>query len=168
MEESPAASIERRIVWILRSIARRENRRRPESRRLTDPHLTRWLAFRAGTPSARWGLHQIAVGERRREQPICRTTFGAGAAGRAERLIAAALAPGPWASPNTATYIESVALAFGRPELGQTARVLEHIAGILSSQNAAIVTSIAQYQVLDAAGIAKAHSLKWPGPGTYR
>jgi hypothetical protein len=43
-----------------------------------------------------------------------------------------------------------------------TARILVLITGILSSQNAAIVTSIAQYQVLDAAGIAKAHSLK-PG-----
>lgn len=42
------------------------------------------------------------------------------------------------------------------------ARILELVTGILSAQNAAIVTSIAQYQVLDAAGIAKAHSLK-PG-----
>jgi hypothetical protein len=43
-----------------------------------------------------------------------------------------------------------------------TVQILERLAGVLSSQNAAIVASIAEYQVLDTAGIAKAHALK-PG-----
>ncbi len=43
-----------------------------------------------------------------------------------------------------------------------TAELLEQVSAILSARNAAIVASIAEYQVLDAAGIAKAHALK-PG-----
>ncbi len=121
MEEAPAASIdERRIVWSLRSIARRENRRPPESRRLTDPHFTKWLAFSG--PSRR--LHagdfiRLLLENDAVSSPFAELLSEPVPQAEAERLIAAALEPGPWASPNTATYLESLALAFGRPELGQ-------------------------------------------------
>jgi hypothetical protein len=60
------------------------------------------------------------------------------------------------------TAVQELLVPAGAATKSATARILELVTSILSSQNAAIVTSIAQYQVLDAAGIAKAHSLK-PG-----
>jgi hypothetical protein len=121
VEKVPARSaLDLRIVWSLRSIGRRENRRPPESRRLTDPQLTKWLAFSG--PARR--LHagdfiRLLLDNDAVSSPFALQLSQPLPQDEAERHIAAALEPGPWASPSTATYLESLALAFGRPELGQ-------------------------------------------------
>ncbi len=113
----------RRIVWTLRSIARRELRRPAAARRLTDPQRLKWQAFVG--PARR--LHAGDFVRLLLENDAVTTPFGFRlteplSAAEGEACIAEALAPGPWNSPNVATYFEALATDLGRPELTATRR----------------------------------------------
>lgn len=115
-------SVDPRILWSLRSIARRERRLAADARRLTEPGLRKWREF-AGH------LHEgdfvsLLIENNATLSPLAlRALAEPLSADMGIALIRAALEGEPkLLSSSIAIFLEAAAVAFGRPELGLARR----------------------------------------------
>lgn len=111
------------VLWTLRTIARRERRRGPEARRLTEPGLGRWRAFVGGGGRLHAGdLILLALENAAAVNPLGYRLPKKLDEEDGEAFLSEAFKEGTWVTTGVADYLEGLALAFGRPPLSAQRR----------------------------------------------
>jgi hypothetical protein len=116
------SSLHRRIVWTLRSSARRERDLERDDRRLTDPELRTWRAFAGRLHEG--DLVSLVVENNAERNPLALRPLDRPIdASTGKALLHEALAQERHLlAASSATFLEAAATAFGRPALGEKRR----------------------------------------------